>query len=202
MQTRVILIRHGETDWNFQRRYLSFSDIDINATGRKQISSAQANLEGESVEKVYASDRKRALTSAGLLFKGLNIEASMDLREMDFGMFEGLRYEDIKEKYKDIYDAWILDPRKTTIPDGEAFAAFESRVMNKLRLITQDNLGTTVAVVTHGGVIRLILSNVLKASKFWDVKMVKPASVTIIEGNKDCVFNIIRYEPEGDIWPK
>jgi len=202
MSTRIILIRHGETDWNKERRYLSSTDIDINDTGKEQILSAVEHIVNEKVTKVYASDRKRALTSVGLLFNNIILEKTKDLREMDFGVFEGLRHEEIKEKFSDIYEAWIEDPRKTIIPGGEAFGVFESRVMNKLKAITRNDLGCTVAIVTHGGVIRLILSNILEAEKFWDIKMVRPASVTIIEADKELLFTVKKYEPEGDIWPR
>jgi len=202
MQTRIILIRHGETDWNKERRYLSHTDIDINDTGRAQALAAAKSIKDENIARVYASDRKRAVNSAQLLFKGCPIEQSPDLREMNFGIFEGQRYEEILAAYKNIYDSWINDPHKASIPQGETFAAFESRVMGKIRVIAQDNIGKTTAVVTHGGVIRLILYAILKPKRFWDIKMVAPGTVTIIEADADGVLTVKRYEPEGDIWPK
>jgi len=202
MQTRIILIRHGETDWNVERRYLSRTDIDINDTGRMQILQALGAVKKEQIVRVYASDRKRALNSAALLFADMTVEKLPELCEMDFGIFEGLRYDEIFEKYKDIYDRWIDDPRKNTIPEGESFTAFEARVMGEIKEIVSANPGKSVAVVTHGGVVRLILSNIFKPPRFWDIKMVKPGTVTIIESDRDFNFVVKRYEPDGDVWPK
>jgi broad specificity phosphatase PhoE len=202
MQTRIILIRHGETNWNVERCYLSRTDIDINDTGRMQVLQALDAIKEERVTKIYSSDRKRALNSSALLFTDMAVEKSPQLREMDFGIFEGLRYDEIAVKHKDIYDRWINDPRKNTIPEGESFTAFETRVMGKIKEIVSANPGKSVAVVTHGGVVRLILSNILKPPRFWDIKMVKPGTVTIIESDRDFHFVVKRYEPDGDVWPK
>lgn len=202
MQTRIILVRHGETDWNKERRYLSFTDIECNQTGKRQVLSAGQSIKNEKIVVVYASDLRRALNSATLLFADIAIEVSPDLREMNFGIFEGLRYEEIVARHQDIYRQWIDGPFKTTIPRGESFDAFKARVMSKIRDIVAANPGKTAAVVTHGGVIRLILWHIFKAKSFWDVKMVKPGSVTIIEAAQDFSFTVKRFEPENGVWPE
>jgi len=202
MPARIILLRHGETDWNRERRYLSFTDVDINATGRAQAAAARIALAGEEVVKVYASDRKRALTTAGIVFDAQAVETCVELREMHFGLFEGLRHEDVVARYRPQYEAWINDPARYPVPLGESFGDFRARVVGKIESIARAHQGQSAAVVTHGGVIRMFLFYILKPAGFWDIKMAAPGSIVIVEADENMNFTLKQYKPEGEAWPK
>jgi len=120
MSTKVILIRHGETDWSYQKRYCGFTDIDLNEKGRQQARRLLKRLSKEKIHKVYSSDMKRTLQFAKTVFKDLPVEELLDLREMNFGIFEGLTYKDIMEKYPKVYREWLGNPLDIIVPRGES----------------------------------------------------------------------------------
>lgn len=116
---RLILIRHGETDYSSQHRYCGFSDPPLNDKGIWQCQQLAARLKDTKIDKVYSSDLVRARQTAEIIFGGRPIEETADLREMNFGLFEGLKYEQLIEKYPELYKSWIDDPEKVITPNGE-----------------------------------------------------------------------------------
>ncbi len=189
MATRLILIRHGSTEWNVKQIYCGFVDLALNNKGKLQAKRLYRRLKNETVHKVYSSDRKRALETAGITFKGLAIEAVPDLREMHFGIFEGLTYKQIMQKFPLIYNRWINDPFKTAIPSGESLAILEKRVVKALKAIILRHPDQTVAVVCHGGTISAFINHILKLKDFWK-HIPQSASVTVVEF-KNRKFKII-----------
>lgn len=179
MSTRLILIRHGSTDWNLERRYCSFSDIDINDKGKKQAQQLYRRLKKEKISKVYSSDRKRALQTARIIFKHKKIIKIPDLREMHFGIFEGLTYCQIMKSHSRIYKRWLKDPFCVIIPKGENLHCFKKRVINAFKKIVSLNHNKAVAIVCHAGVIGIFLTHILRTKDFWR-KIPKPASITIM----------------------
>jgi len=180
MATKLILIRHGETDLNLKKRYCGFLDIDINAKGRKQASKLCKRLNAEKIDKAYSSDRKRALHTAKIIFRKIKIEKIPGLREMHFGIFEGLTYKQIMEKYPLVYTRWLKQPYSLTIPKGEGLPGFKKRVIAALTKITRLNKNKTIAVVAHGGVISAFLNHILKSKDFWG-HIPNSGSLSIIE---------------------
>ena len=180
MSTRLILIRHGQTDSNLKRRYSGFLDVDINATGRKQARRLAGRLKDEAIHKVYVSDRKRALSTARIAFKGFKIETVPDLREMHFGIFEGLTFSQIMRRYPRIYKQWLHDPFRVIIPEGESLREAKVRVARAIKKIILDNPHKTIAVVSHGGAISLFLMSVFKSRNFWR-QIPGSASITEVE---------------------
>lgn len=180
MATKLILIRHGETDFNRKKRYSGFRDIPLNPKGRRQIGKLHKRLKDESVHKIYSSDRSRAIESAGIIFKGRRVESLPGLREIHFGIFEGLTYKEIMKKYPVIYKKWLKDPFSVNIPQGESLVSFRKRVVKELKKIIARNKGKTVAVVCHGGPISIFVNHILKSKDFWKY-IPKSASLSIIE---------------------
>jgi len=184
MPTKLILIRHGETDLNLKKRYCGFLDIDINGRGRKQAGKLCKRLTGEKVDKVYSSDRKRAVQTAKIIFKKTKIEKISGLREMHFGIFEGLTYKQIMKKYPLVYTRWLKQPYSLTIPKGEGLPGFKKRVLAALTKVIRLNKNKTIAVVAHGGVISAFLNHILKSKDFWG-HIPKSSSLSVIEFRKD-----------------
>ena len=182
MSTKVILIRHGETDWSYQKRYCGFTDIDLNEKGRQQARRLHKRLNKEKIHKVYSSDMKRTVQFAKIVFKDLPAEELLDLREMNFGIFEGLTYKDIMEKYPKVYREWLGNPLDIIVPRGESLKTLVRRVRKALKRILSQNSDKKVAVFTHGGPIRVILCDILELDlkEVWKIEQ-ELASISIIE---------------------
>jgi broad specificity phosphatase PhoE len=180
MATKLFLIRHGSTDWNLKQRYCGFVDIALNNKGRIQAKRLRRKLNNQTVHKVYCSDRKRAIQTAGIVFKGYDIGKVPALREMHFGIFEGLTYKQIMKKFPHTYKKWISNPFKTIIPSGESPAILRKRVVKAFKEIVLRHPNQTVAVVCHGGTISAFINHILKSKDFWK-HIPQSASITILE---------------------
>lgn len=165
--TTLILIRHCQTDYNLAKRYCGISDPPLNYEGIEQAKRLAARLKGLSMDKVYSSALARAYDTAALIFKNKTIKKSADLREMDFGIFDGLKHEEIIKKRPKLYKNWIDNPLEVRIPGGEKPTQFRSRVRRYFSSILSRHLDEKIAVVTHGGPIRVILCDALG----YDMKM-------------------------------
>jgi broad specificity phosphatase PhoE len=178
---RLILIRHALTDYNLQNRYCGACDPPLNNKGIRQAERIAQCLRGLHIDKVYSSDLRRAYQTAQIIFKNNLIQKSADFREMNFGIFEGLRYEEILKRFPSIYSDWIKDPLGVRIPKGEGLNGLSERVKKRLSFILsqcksdscvrKQDKAKTIAIVTHGGPIRIILCDALKydLALFWQI---------------------------------
>ncbi|UCD15199.1 MAG: alpha-ribazole phosphatase [Candidatus Omnitrophota bacterium] len=172
MATKIILIRHGQTDYTIQKKYCGSTDIDLNEEGRRQAEKLSKELNAKDISKVYSSDSQRSFNFAKIVFKDTPVEKTPDLQEMNFGVFEGLTYGEIMKKYSDVYQKWLNNPCDITIPGGESLNEMAKRVRRTLTRILSVNKDKTVAIVTHGGPIKTILCNVLNLSldQIWQIE--------------------------------
>jgi len=163
MNSRFWLVRHGEPSGVRGRCYGKL-DIGLSAAGRAQMERAAECLKAESFEAIYASPRVRTMESARIVagFHGCDCREDAALAEIDFGDFEGLAYDEISARYPAIYRQWMEAPTEVQFPNGESFAVMRSRVLRAFDAILQRHEGRTVAIVTHGGVIRIVLAWVLE----------------------------------------
>lgn len=181
MATKLILIRHGETEWNAQRRYCGCRDIGLNARGKKQAVKLRQRIRKEEIHKIYSSDRKRAIETARIVFNHTaKIEKIADLKEIHFGCFEGLTCSEIMKKYKAIYQQWMKDPFKTIIPGSQPLGDFRKRVVSAFKKIIALNPNRAVAAVCHGGSISAFITYILKTNAFWK-HIPHSASISIVE---------------------
>lgn len=180
MSTRLILIRHGTTDWNKQKRYCGFRDVSLNREGKLQAQKLSDRLKPLHFDRIYVSDRKRAIQTAQIIFKGTRMTKIAGLKEVNFGAFEGLRHGEIMKKYPHVYKKWLANPFENNIPNAENIDSFKKRVARALQRIVRHNAGKNVAIVSHGGVISVFIAGVLKSKKFWK-HIPAAASMTIVE---------------------
>jgi probable phosphoglycerate mutase len=157
--TRIILIRHGETAWNAERRLQGHLDIDLNAEGQRQARALASALAGEHFDALVSSDLARAAQTAKAVGDVLHLPLFIDarLRERCYGGFEGLLYSEIAERYPREFAAWQgrdvdgeLPPGKNR---GETFRQFYDRAMGAILGWAADNPGKSLALVAHGGVL-------------------------------------------------
>lgn len=180
MSTRLILIRHCETDWNLQRKYCGFQDAILNDRGKAQAVLLRERLKKELIYKVYSSNRRRAIQTAKIIFKRADIEIFSDLKEIHFGIFEGLTYKEIMKRYPEIYKRWLKTPFDVNIPEGESLLHFKKRILKVIRKIASFNCNKTVAIVSHGGVIGILIMHILKSNDPWS-HIPTPGSLSIVE---------------------
>jgi len=180
MTTRVILIRHGITDWNKKKRYCGCKDVNLSRDGKLEVVKLRKSLKDIIFDKIYCSDRKRALQTKAILFGSRGFTKVKGLREINFGVFEGLRHDEIMEKYPKVYRKWLVNPYKIRVPRAESMQVFKKRVKDAIKKILCFNRGKTIAVVCHGGVIGVFVSSILKSNNFWGY-VPSSASVTIVE---------------------
>lgn len=180
MKTLLILIRHGLTLWNAQKKYCGSTDIGISLKGKKQARRIKIGLKAEKVDTIYSSDRKRALQTARIIFGKAAIHKKTALREMNFGVFEGLTYHRIMQLYPEVYKKWLRNPFQAHIPNGEHLKEARKRVSKAIKSIVLANPGRTAAVVCHGGVIGVLMTCILKSNNFWRY-IPDSASLTFID---------------------
>jgi len=159
MTTRIWLIRHGEPAGVRGRCYGKL-DVGLSAVGRAQVQAVAECLRAEPLSAIYASPRLRTIESARLVAHPhtCGYREEPGLREIDFGDFEGLTYDEIAARYPDLYRQWMETPTEVQFPHGESFAAMRGRVLQAFEAIQQAHVGQTVALVTHGGVIRILIA--------------------------------------------
>jgi len=133
MAIKLILIRHGESDGNAQRKFSGFQDVDLTEKGIWQAKRLARRLEGVSVDTVYCSDLKRARHTAEIIFgdRGKDIVTNPKFREINFGAWEGYTFEEVKAKfgYGDKFNSWLENIKvEVNIPQGESLVDLNDRV--------------------------------------------------------------------------
>ena len=153
--TRILLARHGETDWNRIGRWQGHADPPLNETGRRQAAELAEQLAGDGVAAVYSSDLQRASETAQVVGDRLGLPVAQDpgLREIDVGSWSGLTRAEVQERYPDGFARW-LDGEIGH--DGETREELTERVVAAVERIADAHPEQTVLVVTHGGAIRAL----------------------------------------------
>ncbi len=153
--THLLLIRHGETASNRERRLQGHRDIDLNAHGRAQAACLGRALSDERIDAVYASDLQRTRNTAQGLIGTRKLPLRLDaaLRERAFGVFEGLLYDEVAAQYPEGYARWRAHDPSYGPPGGETLEIFHARVVTAVKRLAGQHLGQRIAIVTHGGVL-------------------------------------------------
>ncbi len=179
---KIILLRHGQTEWNILQRYQGHTDIPLNDTGREQAERAALYLlQNEEVQTIYCSDLSRTRETAEIAADKLKLPVYYDvrLREASFGIWEGMTFSEVYEKYPEEFNKWYQDIWKYKMHQGETFSEVWERVFMATREITERHNGT-VLVVTHGGVVKTFLNYIDHSVDIWKTG-VDPGSMTFVE---------------------
>lgn len=162
---RWFLVRHGETEWNRVGRAQGQSDPPLNGTGRAQARQVGNRLAGTDFEAAYASDLQRAVDTARAIVPGVapRLVTLPELREKNYGEWEGLTHREVATRYPDLYDRTFLDDPAFAPPGGESEHDFFERVSSAVELITDRNLWPdgNLLVVGHGGTLRAVIVSLL-----------------------------------------
>ncbi|MDX6407172.1 MAG: glucosyl-3-phosphoglycerate phosphatase [Gaiellaceae bacterium] len=154
--TTLLLVRHGETDWNRDGRWQGGSDTSLNDLGREQARALAEQLDGD-IAAMYSSDLARARETADIVAAKLGLEVQVDprLRERGFGSWEGLTMPEIEERFADSYLRWRAGEGPGA-EDAETFEDFSARVSAFLAEVIRLHPEEDVLVISHGGSIRVI----------------------------------------------
>ena len=155
----IVLIRHGETAWNAERRLQGHLDIGLNAEGEQQVAALGLALADERFDAIFASDLQRALQTAAAVAAAhaLPIVIDAGLRERCYGAFEGMLYDDISGRYPQAHAAWMAGDVDARFPEGEFVAEtlneFHARANQTISNIIAGGAYRKIAIVSHGGVL-------------------------------------------------
>ena len=182
---RLLLVPHAPTDWNAQGRYQGHSDPGLSPVGREQAIQLADRLREECIDEVLASDLRRAVETAAAVCEPRRLDFKCDarVRELNFGAWEGLTYNEVHRSYGEALTDWEGDPIRVAPPSGETVAQLASRVeavFNELSISARKD--TTVLLVAHRGSIRVLLCLALKMSPAarWQFHL-EPASLSVLE---------------------
>jgi len=158
MMTAIVLIRHGETDWNIIGRYQGQADPPLNPKGRMQAQKLAKELSQNSLDVIYSSPLRRTLETAKIISNKLKIDVINEPRIMEIhqGDWQTRLRTEIEERYPDLFAAWEITPWEVTPPGGEHLKEVQQRVSTALDDIIRMNNGKKIGIVTHRIPIALI----------------------------------------------
>lgn len=159
----IYLIRHGETPWNQQARYQGQMDIELSEQGLRQAGFLGKRLQNFPLAAIYSSDLNRAHQTAVTIaqYHGLDVPKDPRLRETHFGVWEGLTRDEIKQVYPDLFRQRYSAAGQAAIPGAESPHAVQDRMLAALGGLARTHAGETIAVVSHGGAMRLVFCSIL-----------------------------------------
>ena len=180
---RLLLVRHGDTEFNSSRRFMGHSDIELSAGGRQQIERLRDYLTSATIDAAYASDLRRTMVTAEILTagRGLQVVPCPELRELHYGVCEGLTFGEIGRDYPDVAAQCVNFTPELEFPEGETFAAFADRVIQFLKRLA-DRQTDQVLVVSHNGPIKVLICHLLGIGMehWWQIRA-DTASVSIMD---------------------
>ena len=170
----IILVRHGETDWNRDQVFRGRIDVALNEVGLRQARALQESLHESELDGIYSSPLKRAFETASIVGENRSVAVTVEegLIDIDFGKWQGLSHQKVKEEYKNLYETWLTQPQLVTFPDGETLKEVRRRSMGVLEMVVKNNPGKTLAFVSHRVVLKVLLCTMLglELSHFWYIR--------------------------------
>lgn len=165
-KTEIILIRHGETEWNSQKRMQGHSNSDLSSVGQAQIQALGQWMKNVPFDLIYSSDSLRAKQTAEAItqFSGHELQFDQRLREKNLGVFEGLTSEEARERHPEVFRLFKTAGSKYVIDEGESTQQLQDRALEIVNEIRIKHPEERVLLVTHGGFIRVVMKHSLGLS--------------------------------------
>ena len=181
---RLILVRHGETEWNRQGRIIGHTEIVLNETGHKQAALLAQALRNEKVSAIYASPLQRTRETAAEISRVLGIEVIFDddLEEIAAGDIDGMTFEEVAEHHSDFFQMWMKGDPLLRLPGGESFTDLRNRTWPAVQRIVGKHGDGDVIVVSHTLAIGSIISSALgmDIANFRRIRL-NVASISVLE---------------------
>ncbi len=160
---RIMLVRHGETQWNLENRIVGHTEIGLNSTGRRQVALLARALAGEKIEAVYSSPLRRAADTASEIARehGLDVVTDDALKEVDAGELDGIAIEEVLRRYGNFWEEWVKGAETLRMPGGETMGELQDRAWSVVTRVVSDHPQGTVILVSHTLTILSILTKAL-----------------------------------------
>lgn len=181
---KLVLVRHGESNWNKIGIVQGWRDPHLSEHGREQVGSVAKKLSGNHFDVLYSTPLRRAYQSARIISDriGLPIVTKEELKEMYFGDWEGKSLKKVEQEYPGMLSRWFENPTGMKIPGGESITSFRNRVVSAFDEIRSKHMDEDVLAVLHGGVISIYLVHLLgmKLDHIWRIPLKNTAITTLI----------------------
>ncbi len=182
---RVILVRHGQTEWNKIERFRGLIDIDLNETGVWQAERLGETISARyQISAIYSSPLLRTMRTAEAIGRasGVAVQRYPALVDFSYGVWEGKTPEEVEAAFPDLYHLWLTQPQRVKIPDGETLRNLRLRVSNALLAIARDHPEGTVVLVSHRAVCKVLACYLLGLpnSQLWRLEL-DNASYSVFE---------------------
>jgi len=193
---KLLLTRHGQTEWNADRRFQGHTDISLSARGRAQAHALGRALRGRRVSAAYVSPMRRAVETAeiALADAGIPFTPIEALRELSLGAWEGCTVDEIRTQDGDPYAAWLRAPLDCPPPGAEPLPAVRDRVVSALERIEDAHGDGDALIIAHGGVISVYACHLLACSfnQLWRLR-VDNCSLTVVHPPRIVTLNDTRH---------
>ena len=188
--TLVVLVRHGQTEWNRVERVRGRADVPLNEMGLAQAEATGRRVAaGWQPDAVYSSPLSRAINTARAIAKHFHLAAQVHqgLADIDYGEWQGLTPDEAKAGWPDTYDAWINAPDQARIPGGETLCNVRARGMAAVEELAARHAAHTIVLVGHTVINRAILLGVLGLhnSRFWKLPQ------------DTCAINVFEFDAQA-----
>jgi probable phosphoglycerate mutase len=173
--TRIVLVRHGQTEWNRMERFRGRADVPLNETGLAQAEATGKRVADEwQPSAIYASPLSRAVKTAAAIARhfDLPVQIHHGIADIDYGQWQGLTPDEVKERWPEIHHAWYNAPHTMRIPGGETLDDLRTRGMAAVKELAARHAGQTIVLVGHTVINRIILLGVLGLGneRFWHLR--------------------------------
>jgi broad specificity phosphatase PhoE len=187
--TLIVLVRHGQTEWNRVEHFRGQADVPLDETGLTQAEATARRIASEwQPVAVYSSPLSRAVKTAEAIARqfGLPVHTHRGLADINYGQWQGLTPDEARERWPDIVDAWYRAPDTAQIPGGETLNNLRVRAMEAVRELADRHRGNTIVLVGHTVVNRVILLGVLglRNHRFWRLRQ-DTCAINVLEVDGD-----------------
>jgi len=187
--TLIVLVRHGQTEWNRVERFRGQADVPLEETGLAQAEATAQRIAAEwRPVAVYSSPLSRAVKTAEAIARqfGLSVQIHRGLTDINYGQWQGLTPDEARERWPELVDAWYRTPETAQIPGGETLNNLRVRTMEAVRELAARHLGKTIVLVGHTVVNRAILLGVLglRNHRFWRLRQ-DTCAINVLEVDGD-----------------
>ncbi|UCG09778.1 MAG: histidine phosphatase family protein [Dehalococcoidia bacterium] len=182
--SRLLLVRHGDTASNSRERYWGHSDVKLSRAGLGQAEKLRDRLTSEKINVIYASDLERSWLTAQIIAQKhqLDINICPELREFNFGVVEGLTFDEISRLHPELAEFWASQNPKLKFPGGESLGDLRRRVNRFRQRLEKHTPEETVLIVAHAGALRILLCQLLGIGQHhWRQLRLNLASLSIVE---------------------
>ena len=161
--SKLLLVRHGDTEANSAERYWGSSDVKLSASGLRQAERLRRRLAAEKIDAIYSSNLSRATVTAETIAseRRLEVITCAELREINFGKFEGLTFTEVSQLYPEVAKLWAERNPSLEFPGGESLDKFSKRVGKFQKRLEKHSPGETILIVAHSGTLRVLMCQLL-----------------------------------------